>query len=136
MNTEQNYVGKGSNANTLPPTAQNAAQPSQPADYRQLNRACQTLASKIPFEPAYIELPVSLQWHGQDEDCFGSSNLSILYEALVQHKKRIESIMIDCKDKQVDLELIDELINNLHITVFTRFAAYADLLHKIKYSQF
>ncbi|AKD54026.1 hypothetical protein [Spirosoma radiotolerans] len=131
MNTEQNYVGKGDSTTSTEPTAtpnpsvaNTLAQTTPAAD----NRPMLT----IPFDPAYINVPVYLRAEGKEDGHVEVSQLDVLLAALTIYEKSVREWK---GDKELTLDLIDEVRDTILDRIYNRLSESASILHSIKHNQ-
>ncbi|GAB3726650.1 hypothetical protein [Spirosoma lituiforme] len=131
MNTEQNYVGKGDSttfneptATPNPPMANTQAQTTPAADNRP--------SHSIPFDPAYINVPIYLHVEGKEDGRVEVSQLDVLLSALTVYEKTVRQWT---GDTELTLDLIDELRDTILDRMYSRLSESASILHNIKHDQ-
>ena len=115
-NTEPTATPNPSVANTL-------AQTTPAAD----NRPMPT----IPFDPAYINVPIYLHVEGKKEGRVEVSQLDVLLAALTAYEKTVRQWT---GDTELTLDLIDEVRDTILDRIYGRLSESASILHNVKHS--
>lgn len=130
MNTEQNYVGKGDSTTSTeptatpnPPVANTQAQASLTADNRPL--------PTIPFEPAFINVPIYLRVEGKEEGRVEVSQIDVLLSALTAYERSVRKWT---GDNELTLDLIDEMRDTILDRIYNRLFESASILHNAKHN--
>lgn len=107
-----------------PPMANTQAQTTPAAD----NRPSHT----ISFDPAYINVPIYLRVEGKEDGRVEVSQLDVLLAALTVYEKSVRQWT---GDKELTLDLIDEVRDTILDRIYSRLSESASILHNIKHNQ-
>lgn len=131
MNTEQNYVGKGDSTTSTEPTA--TPNPSVANTQAQTTPAADNRPShSIPFDPAFINVPIYLRVESKEEGHVEVSQLDVLLAALTAYEKTVRQWG---GDTELTLDLIDEVRDTILDRMYSRLSESASILHNIKHNR-
>ena len=130
MNTDQKYDAPASGATASQPIEPAATTPGQTPSTAEDQPTVET----VPFEPAFVNLPVYLAIHGRDDNNYGASQVWVLMDALSVYHEHVSN-RPKCDDNETTVLEIDELKENLLGIMYTRLSESSEILHKIKYNQ-